>query len=294
MSTKKTIITTQAVIQAPIKRVWEIWTNPSHIIHWNNASDDWHTTKAENDLRVGGKFMSRMEAKDGSEGFDFSGKYDNVELYKQIDYTLDDDRKVQVTFDGDSTQTTVTQNFEAESMNSIELQQMGWQAILDNFKKYTESTKIKIQLHYEISIYAHSQKVYNLMLAEKTYSEWTKVFNPTSRFVGSWEKGSKIIFLGTGENGQTGGMISRIDENIPAQFVSIKHMGIIDGETEITSGPEVEEWAGMTENYTFTPTDSGTLLSVDMGSTDEYEDYFNETYPQALLILKEICEKTDL
>lgn len=294
MSTKKTIITTQAVIQAPIKRVWEIWTNPSHIIQWNSASNDWHTTKAENELRVGGKFMSRMEAKDGSEGFDFSGKYDNVELYKQIDYTLDDDRKVHITFDGDSKQTTVTQNFEAESMNSIELQQMGWQAILDNFKKYTESTKIKIQLHYEISIHAHSQKVYNLMLAEKTYSEWTKVFNPTSRFVGSWEKGSKIIFLGTGENGQTGGMISRIDENIPAQFVSIKHVGIIDGETEITSGPEVEEWAGMTENYTFTPTDSGTLLSVDMGSTDEYEDYFNETYPQALLILKDICEKTDL
>lgn len=294
MNTKKTIITIQAVIQAPIKRVWEIWTNPSHIIHWNNASDDWHTTKAENDLRVGGKFMSRMEAKDGSEGFDFSGKYDNVELYKRIDYTLDDDRKVQVTFDGNSTQTTVTQHFEAEGVNTVELQQMGWQAILDNFKKYTETTKTKIQLHFEISIHADSQKVYNLMLADKTYSEWTKVFNPTSRFVGSWEKGAKILFLGTGENGQTGGMISQIDENIPAQFVSIKHMGIIDGETEITSGPEVEEWAGMTENYTFTPTDTGTLLSVDMGTTDEYEVYFNQTYPQALHILKEICERTNV
>lgn len=134
-----TLITVETVVNAPIDTVWKKWTNPDDIVKWNNASDDWHTTKAENDLKVGGKFLSRMEAKDGSTGFDFSGTYDTIKQNEIIEYTADDNRKVQVHFfDGDD-KTTVIEVFEAENENPIEMQKSGWQSILNNFKKYTES-----------------------------------------------------------------------------------------------------------------------------------------------------------
>jgi uncharacterized protein YndB with AHSA1/START domain len=135
----KTLITVQTIINAPIDTVWAKWTNPDDIVKWNNASEDWHTPRAENDLKVGGKFLSRMEAKDGSMGFDFSGRYDNIKRDKLIEYTLDDNRKVKVRFSDGNDKTKVIEVFEAENAHPIEMQQLGWQSILDNFKKYTES-----------------------------------------------------------------------------------------------------------------------------------------------------------
>lgn len=135
-------ITVEITVNAPIEKVWGCWTEPKHITKWNNASPNWHTPFAENDLRVGGKFLSRMEAKDGSFGFDFWGIYDEVKLHEIIAYTLGDERKVEITFIVQGNETKVIENFEAETENSIELQQSGWQAILDNFKKYTEETRI--------------------------------------------------------------------------------------------------------------------------------------------------------
>jgi uncharacterized protein YndB with AHSA1/START domain len=142
MKTNKSLITVQAIVDAPIEMVWKNWTNPVAIIKWNSASDDWHTTKAENDLRTGGKFLSRMEAKDGTEGFDFVGVYDNVKTNELIEYTLGDDRKVKISFISENGKTKVIETFEAESENSLELQFGGWQAILDNFKKYTEASLV--------------------------------------------------------------------------------------------------------------------------------------------------------
>jgi len=140
METKdKKIITVEASVKAPVVKVWEYWTAPKHVKQWNAASDDWHTTYAENDLRVGGKFLSRMEAKDGSFGFDFGGVYDKVTKNEFITYTIGDGRKVEITFSGDEDETTIVESFEAEDTHSIEMQRGGWQAILDNFKKYTET-----------------------------------------------------------------------------------------------------------------------------------------------------------
>ena len=136
---EKTIITVENTVSAPVEKVWECWTKPEHITQWNNASDDWHTPHAENDLRTGGKFVSRMEAKDGSMGFNFGGVYDSVINNDYIGYTMDDGRKVKITFSSDGNKTKVEESFEAENENSIEMQQGGWQAILDNFKKYTEA-----------------------------------------------------------------------------------------------------------------------------------------------------------
>ena len=132
-------ITVETTINAPIEKVWEYWTKPEHITQWNNASDDWHAPHAKNDLRAGGTFLCRMEAKDGSYGFDFGGTYDEVRDKDYIEYTLGDGRKVQITFSNDDNNTTkVVEKFDAESENSVEMQQGGWQAILNNFKKYTE------------------------------------------------------------------------------------------------------------------------------------------------------------
>lgn len=137
----KTSITVENTVNVPIADVWKFWTEPEHIKNWNNASDDWHTPFAENDVRIGGKFMSRMEAKDGSVGFDFSGTYDDVETNKIISYTLDDGRKVKALFSNQDGKTKVVETFEAENTHPIEMQRGGWQAILDNFKKYVESVE---------------------------------------------------------------------------------------------------------------------------------------------------------
>jgi uncharacterized protein YndB with AHSA1/START domain len=135
----KTLMTVQTIVNAPVETVWESWTNPSDIIKWNHASDDWHSPRAENDLRVGGKFVARMEAKDGSNGFDFGGIYTMIKPYKLIEYTIGDGRKVKVNFKSDGDSTRIIELFEAEGTHTIEEQIIGWQAILDNFKKFTES-----------------------------------------------------------------------------------------------------------------------------------------------------------
>lgn len=288
---EKTVITVGAEINAPVEKVWEFWTNPKHIVHWNNASDDWHTPKAENDLRVGGKFLSRMEARDGSMGFDFIGVYSKVESLRQIEYTLEDDRTVQISFAAEGDKTTVTETFEAEQENTLELQQSGWQSILDNFRKYVETSGKIETLHFEISINANVEKVFSAMIDEKLYREWTAEFNPTSHFVGSWEKGAKIVFNGCDQDGNEGGMIGRIKENIPNQFLSIEYLGIIQNGQEITSGPDIEGWAGGTENYTFTENNGSTLVGVDLDSNQEFMSYFIETWPKALNKLKAICEE---
>lgn len=135
----KTVVTIAASIHAPIEKVWELWNTPEHVVQWNNASPDWHTPKAENDFREGGSFVYRMEAKDGSFGFDFGGVYDRVKQQEEVAYTLGDGRKVEIWFKADGDTTHIKEQFEAESMNPVELQQQGWQSILDNFKKYAEA-----------------------------------------------------------------------------------------------------------------------------------------------------------
>ena len=145
-------------------------------------------------------------------------------------------------------------------------------------------------LHFEIVIDARAEEVFSTMLEEKTYSEWTSEFNPSSHFKGSWAKGSKILFLGTDKEGKTGGMVSRIKENIPGRFLSIEHLGIVQNGDEIFIGPEVYDWAGSLENYTYETVNGKTLLMVDMDSNKEFTAYLSETWPNALVKLKTICE----
>lgn len=133
-------ITVRSVVDAPAEKTWEFWTNPEHVRKWNNASPDWHTPSAENDLRPGGKFSYRMEARDGSSGFDFAGIYDEVKHPASIAYTIGDGRKVRVSFISRGSKTEIWETFDAEGLNTPERQRQGWQAILDNFKKYVENS----------------------------------------------------------------------------------------------------------------------------------------------------------
>lgn len=149
------------------------------------------------------------------------------------------------------------------------------------------------KLQFKVNINAPVAKVYDLMLGinnKSTYELWTSLFNPTSSFEGSWDKGSKILFVGVDENGDKGGMVSKIVENIPNQFVSIQHYGLLQADKEITEGPEVEKWANGFENYTFEQGNENTTVIVDLDTTEEFIDYMNESYPKALDKLKEICE----
>jgi hypothetical protein len=149
------------------------------------------------------------------------------------------------------------------------------------------------KLQFKVEINAPVNLVFDTMLGIKnksTYEQWTAMFNPTSTYEGSWDKGSKILFVGTDSKGEKSGMVSEIQENIHNQFISIRHYGLVKGSEELTEGPEVEKWANGLENYSFEEINGNTNLTVDIDVIEEFLDYMNESYPKALNKLKEICE----
>lgn len=150
------------------------------------------------------------------------------------------------------------------------------------------------KLQFSIHISAPIHQVFDIMLGISdisTYEQWTALFNPTSSYKGNWEKGSKMLFVGCDENGELGGMVSEIADHIPNQYMSIRHYGLVKGNVEMTTGPDVEKWANGYENYTFEAQNDSTIVKVDMDITPDFSAYMNETYPKALAKLKEICEK---
>ncbi len=136
------MITVQSTINASMEKIWKLWTAPEHVMKWNNASEDWHTPFAENDLKVGGKFKYTMASTDGTMRFDFEGVYTNVVNPSLIEYEMADGRKVKIVFEKDAEGIKVIESFDPETVNPEEMQKNGWQAILDNFKKYVENTTL--------------------------------------------------------------------------------------------------------------------------------------------------------
>jgi len=283
-------ITVESKINSTLEKVWKYWTDPQHICKWNYASNDWHCPYAENDLQEGGRFKFGMAAVDGSASFDFIGTYNKIVTYELIECTLDDNRIVLVKFSEKGNETIVTEIFDTEETYSPEMQKFGWQSILDNFKKYVENNSGFETLRFEKIINTDVNKVFSVMLTDATYRQWTSVFNPTSFFEGKWAKDEKILFCGTNSEGKNEGMVSIIKDFIPNKFVDIEHVGIVSGEKEITSGKEVEKWAGCHEKYYFFDENGKTVLIVELDSTEEYKSYFLQTYPKALEKLKSICE----
>src|SRR5690554_2963123 len=149
------------------------------------------------------------------------------------------------------------------------------------------------RLQFKTNINAPVAKVYNTMLGlenKSTYQAWTAEFNPTSTYEGNWKKGTKILFIGIDESGEKGGMVAEIVENTPNKFVSIRHIGILQGNKEITEGEDVEKWAGGLENYAFEENNGITTVTVDIDVIEDFEDYFYKTFPKALEKLKSILE----
>ena len=136
---ERTAITVETAVKAPVEKVWKYWSDPEHITKWATASDDWHAPYADNDLRPDGKFKTTMAAKDGSFSFDFEGVYTTVQPNKLIEYVMSDGRKVKVVFSENGNETKITETFDPETENPLDMQRGGWQAILDNFRKHTES-----------------------------------------------------------------------------------------------------------------------------------------------------------
>lgn len=134
-----TQLTVETIVNTDVVKAWDFFTLPEHVMQWNFAAPEWHCPQAENDLQVGGKFSYRMEAKDGSFGFDFWGVYDVVNIHRYIKYTLGDNRTVEITFSAEGESTKVTEVFEAETENPLDMQQMGWQLILNNYKAHAEN-----------------------------------------------------------------------------------------------------------------------------------------------------------
>ncbi|MBT8229841.1 MAG: SRPBCC domain-containing protein [Bacteroidia bacterium] len=150
------------------------------------------------------------------------------------------------------------------------------------------------KLNYKVSIESPIAIVYDKMLGlsqKSTYTEWTSIFSPTSSYEGSWETGSKILLVSKDEKGELAGMVSRIVENRVNEFVSIQHYGMLKGGKEITEGPEVEGWSGSLENYALEEVDGTTIVSIEIDAAEEHEEYMDKLYPNALLKLKEICER---
>ncbi|MDW7733632.1 MAG: SRPBCC domain-containing protein [Methanolobus sp.] len=147
------------------------------------------------------------------------------------------------------------------------------------------------KLHFSVVINASKKKVWNTMLGMDTYRLWTDVFAPGSHYVGDWSKGSKMLFLAPDDTGAMGGMVSRIKENRPYEYISIEHIGIVQDGKEDTSSESVAEWAGALENYTFRETDGTTEVLVDMDTEEEYEKMFQTMWPKGLQKLRELAEK---
>ena len=149
------------------------------------------------------------------------------------------------------------------------------------------------KIQFTVEIKASVAKVFDYMLGlsdKSTYEQWTALFNPTSTYEGSWNKGSKMLFVGLDEKGEKSGMVSEIAEHLANQFISIRHYGLVQANVEITSGPEVEKWANGFENYSFEERNEATQVTVEMDVTEDFLDYMNESYPKALAKLKELSE----
>lgn len=202
MKTSKIAI--EAKVLAGVSTVWNYYTKPDHIVHWNFANDDWQCPRAENDLKVGGKYIARMEAKDGSFGFDFEGIYDEIIEYERLTYTLLDGRKVTTTFEENDGETKVTTIFDPEQQNSVEMQKQGWQAILNNFKKYVESIEApSLQIVRQFKV--KPAIVFDMFTNPKSMPTWwgdNVTFDLDVRVGGKWtivRKAGETVYTALGE-----------------------------------------------------------------------------------------------
>ena len=285
MTTTTTTITIEALINAPVEKVWELWTNPVDITNWSTPSPDWHTPRAMHDLKPGGEFVYRMEARDGSFGFDFGGRFDVVKPGHQLAYTMGDGRKANILFTQQDGKTKITETFDPENENPIEFQKAGWQAILDNFRKYAERV---VLVEFQVRVNASKKHVWETMLHPATYNEWANAGWPGATYEGTWAEGEEVKFVSASGEGTLATLVA----HKPYDLSHAKHMAVLlkggaeDRDSELALG-----WIGTHERYTFTEEDGVTALTVTITTTPEWAAMFSDGWPKALNKLKVMCEQ---
>ena len=222
-----------------------------------------------------------MEAKDGSFGFDFEAIYDEIKAGEGFTYSFGD-RKATVEFNSVGNQTEIKIVFDPENDNPIEMQKGGWQAILNSFKSYVENLKLEFKkVSFSIQINASKQKVWEALWSEANYGQWTSVFGEGNKAISDWNEGSKIQFVAN----DGGGLFSIIEKNVINEQIIFKHLG------ELKNGEEIpNEWSGAREKYFLEEINGTTTLRVEMDTKEECTDYFNDAFPKALQIIKQISE----
>lgn len=297
-------IVISADVLASANDTWNFFTHAKHVIRWNHASDDWHSVSARNDVREGGKFLFRMEAKNGSFGFDFSGVYERIEKPARLQYRLDDGRMVDVRFEPatnpatntheTSEATNVTISFDPEASHSIAMQREGWQAILNNFKAYAQlhAEKRWEVFLFEITINAPPRTVYEAVTDKELFSCWTRVFHPSSLYEGSWDAGAKILFLGLDAQGCPEGLSAVVTDNIPHSLIALRYVGVVSAGAETTTSEDALAWRDARERYVFRSAQGGkaTELLVDTDVLAGDCENFQAKWNEALAELKKICE----
>lgn len=269
-------ITIGVQIEKQVDIVWSYWTKAAHIKHWYFASEDWWVPWVEQQFEVGHKFIYRMASKDGKMGFDFTGRYTDIKANESITYVLEDDREVITTFEVIDDTVYLKQVFETEDDSSAEMQKQGWQAILNQFKGYTESDWIRftLQKHMETT----PEVVYHYLTDNDKYMSWAHVFSDDSKFYGDWVEGGEITFVDHRESGT----VALVENIIPNELIHMKHIKLLKGDSLDETSDEALIWIGTLERYELHKSEDGVLVDVMIECHESYVGFIRDSWIEAL------------
>lgn len=283
------VITITTTIQAPIHTVFESYLSPADNLRWNTAGEGWTVSHTTINPVIGGTYSIGFKSPDGANDFDFGGVYTNIIPDQLITSILDDGRHVKVLFEEKDNEAIVTIEFDAEQENSLELQEQGWGKILTHFKQFIErkSKPTHRSILKTIDIHASVEKVWDVLLQDQSYRQWTKVFDEDSYYEGEMKYQGKIKFLSS----HNGGLASNVHVYIPYYQISFEHLGVIIDGVEDFDNPQFADWKGARETYTLTPQGSSTHLEIYVELTQEEYEYMSNLWDQALIKIKDLAEK---
>jgi len=278
-------ITVSIEINERLDLVWEKFTRADHIVNWYFASPSWHAPSANVDFVDGGMFSIRMEAWDKSFGFDYKGKFQRITPMKSIQYILEDQREVLTSFTEYESAVKITQTFESEDANNLELQKQGWQATLESFKRYVETDFLIFESH--IDIHASQEVIWDSITQLEKYQIWTKAFSENAIFHGQWRQGETLDFI----TPNRGGTRVLVDALIPNNSIHLVHTAVItpDNQSDSTS-PSAKPWVNTIENYELINKDNIVTFVAHIECHRSFYDFMKSSWDKALVDLKSYNE----
>ncbi len=279
------VIEIEVLIKNSLDKVWEYWTGQPFISQWYSASDDWWTPWVNQNFQVDQGFVYRMEARDGSMGFDFSGVFTEIVDHEKIVYVLEDGRKVLTTFEERDGRILLKQAFDAEDQNSAQMQKDGWQAILNHFKSFCEGDQI--EMSFRTVLGTNPNRVWEYLTLPRLYEEWAIAFSEQPKFVGQWVEGGTIDFI----DFQEGGTRVQLDKVKPFEKLYMTHIAMIDGQAGIVEDhPEAPTWVGTKENYDLELVGKETILTIHIMCHPKYVDYLRNSWEKAVKLMTHVIK----